>query len=60
MTSAIFNFLKSTSSAAVLQSMVFDQFLSPEDLAPGVQKEIVNYFSTANSMHDQLMKSVEN
>lgn len=58
MTSAIFNFCKSTSSDAVLQSMVFDQFLSPEDLAPRVRKEIVNYFSTANSMHDQLKRSV--
>lgn len=50
-------FVNQLSSAVLLQSMVFDQFLSPEDLAHGVQKEIINYF-TANTMHDQLMKSV--
>ena len=50
-------FVNQLSSAAVLQSMAFDQFLSPEDLAPGVQEVVVNYF-TANTMHDQFMRSV--
>lgn len=53
----ILTFVNQLSSAAVWQSMVFDQFLSPEDLAPGVQKKSINYFR-ANTMHDQLMRSV--